>query len=319
MRSPRLVWGGGGRVRVRRHRRLRPLCRAPRDQPPNFFPGRRPLPRGRRWQPAGPQGARARRSRRRRRRGSESGEVNRRSQSLDPGPGRARRARGSPACARARGSYPLASVALVELSDPGASQWPGGSSGSRPRVEGGAAAARGRRGCGASSLSPNQAISLQSAAGALGAHTAQDLPPGGEPASSPYFSAPAPGPSLPWMWTFGWVRGFSLSPRRRRWRRRWRRVPHSLFSPQGASAFAYCLLSFGRRSGDRSFLLSKSLERFGVAPSWAGQGESRLLLDKLSSLDSLIWGAVPVKDLSCPHPHRSWDRAMGQSAPRFRI
>lgn len=144
LQSPRLVWGGGGRVRVRRHRRLRPLCRAPRDQPPNFFPGRRPLPRGRRWQPAGPQGARARRSRRwRRRRGSESGEVNRRSQSLDPGPGRARRARGSPACARARGSYPLASVALVELSDPGASQWPGGSSGSRPRVEGGAAAAAG--------------------------------------------------------------------------------------------------------------------------------------------------------------------------------
>lgn len=178
---------------------------------------------------------------------------------------------------------------------------------------------RGRRGCGASSLSPNQAISLQSAAGALGAHTAQDLPPGGEPASSPYFSAPAPGPSPPWMWAFGWVRGFSLSPRRRRWRRRWRRVPHSPFSPQGASAFAYCLLSFGRRSGDRSFLLSKSLERFGVAPSWAGQGESRLLLDKLSSLDSLIWGAVPVKDLSCPHPHRSWDRAVGQSAPRFRI
>lgn len=144
-------------------------------------------------------------------------------------------------------------------------------------------------------------------------------PPGGEPALSPYFSAPAPGPSPPWMWTFGWVRGFSLSPRRRRWRRRWRRVPHSPFSPQGASAFAYCLLSFGRRSGDRSFLLSKSLERFGVAPSWAGQGESRLLLDKLSSLDSLIWGAVPVKDLSCPHPHRSWDRAVGQSAPRFRI
>lgn len=171
LRSPRLVWGGGGRVRVRRHRRLRPLCRAPRDQPPNFFPGRRPLPRGRRWQPAGPQGARARRSRRRRRRGSESGEVNRRSQSFDPGHGGRRLVleRGGPTLWLPWPSWNCLTRELHSGLEAPVGQDPAWKAGRRRR--------RGRRGCGASSLSPNQAISLQSAAGALGAHTAQDLPP----------------------------------------------------------------------------------------------------------------------------------------------